>query len=236
MIDIDYYVYFSKAYFAFNAYLKYKYPDKNDADKIRSIKNESSIQRKFRHLLDEGKHFIDDINSLNISLDRAQIQNQGEYILFNKVKVYDHRACILFNDTYRRIAYDIRAINGEKFTFNVDGQSSTSFKFEELESILEQTQISNPQKSKVREVITVYVESYSINLLPEIEKLQRFHEFGVDEQKKIETKLYRGFIEIAYALRNALFHSEVEPNSEVMRAYKFAYFILRKLIKEIPTT
>jgi hypothetical protein len=29
-IDIDYYVYFTKAYFAFNAYLKYKYPNQND--------------------------------------------------------------------------------------------------------------------------------------------------------------------------------------------------------------
>jgi hypothetical protein len=33
-IDIDYYVYFTKAYFAFNAYLKAKYPTLTDADKI----------------------------------------------------------------------------------------------------------------------------------------------------------------------------------------------------------
>ncbi|WP_252970794.1 hypothetical protein [Aliarcobacter cryaerophilus] len=33
MIDIDYYVYFSKAYFAYNAYLKAKYPSLSDIDK-----------------------------------------------------------------------------------------------------------------------------------------------------------------------------------------------------------
>ena len=49
-------------------------------------------------------------------------------------------------------------------------------------------------------------------------------------------KLFKGFVEIIYKLRNALFHSEVEPNSDVMRVYKYAYFILRKLIKEIPSS
>jgi len=47
---------------------------------------------------------------------------------------------------------------------------------------------------------------------------------------------YKGFIEIIYLLRNSLFHSEVEPNSDVMKVYKFAYFILRKILHEIPST
>ncbi len=39
-IEIDYYIYFTKAYFAFNAYLKEKYPKNTDIDKIKKIKED----------------------------------------------------------------------------------------------------------------------------------------------------------------------------------------------------
>ena len=42
-IDIDYYVYFTKAYFAFNAYLKAKNPTLTDSDKIRKMKNDRTV-------------------------------------------------------------------------------------------------------------------------------------------------------------------------------------------------
>jgi len=47
-IDIDYYVYFTKAYFAFNAYLKAQYPDNNDREKINNIKDDIVILSKFK--------------------------------------------------------------------------------------------------------------------------------------------------------------------------------------------
>lgn len=56
------------------------------------------------------------------------------------------------------------------------------------------------------------------------------------ELNELSDKLYKGFVEIIYKLRNALFHSEVEPNHDVMRVYKYAYFILRKVVHAIPTT
>ena len=48
MIDIDYYVYFSKAYFAYNAYLKAKYPNENDRGKIKKIKENHILKNKFK--------------------------------------------------------------------------------------------------------------------------------------------------------------------------------------------
>ncbi|MCV6608283.1 MAG: hypothetical protein OIF32_08730 [Campylobacterales bacterium] len=234
MIDIDYYVYFSKAYFAFNAYLKAKYPDLSDIDKIKKIKDEGRIQRKFRNLIDDGKHFKDDLRSLHIALDNAQIENRGEFILFNKVKLYDHRVAEIYNDR-NRVDYLIRAIDGEKFIFNVNGIASTPFKYEELDEILNNTELTEPQKRKIKEKIIGYVETYSVDLRDDIRKLLEFEELGVGEQQEVETRIYRGFVEIAYSLRNALFHSEVEPNSDVMKVYKFAYFILRKIVKAIPT-
>lgn len=236
-IDIDYYVYFTKAYFAFNAYLKYKYPDEDDIGKIKKIKGESSIKRIFERLVEEGKHFKDDVKSLQISLNNAQIKNKGEYILFSKVKINEHEAKILFCAPFRTKHYDIRSLNGEKFTFNVDTitPNPNVFKFGEIEDILSNSALSQTQKNKITDVITNYVVSYNVDLTNDIEKLMVYNDLSRSEQQELIDRLYKGFIVIIYNLRNALFHSEVEPNANVMRVYKFVYFILRKFIKEIPT-
>ena len=235
-IDIDYYTYFTKAYFAFNAYLKAQYPDDNDRDKIKKMKDSALIESKFKQLIEGEKHFKDDLLSLKNTLEIAQIRNQGEFIFCNKVKIYDHQQKELFCQNYRAIPYDIRAINGEKFTCTVNGMNSNPFKYEELETILLSLNISRPQKDKVRDVINGYVASYSIDLTSDIATLETLNELTRAQQDVIIKKLYRGFIEIIYLLRNALFHSEVEPNNEVMKVYKFAYFILRKIVHKIPTT
>ena len=234
-IDIDYYVYFTKAYFAFNAYLKAKYPDNNDREKINNIKGDTVLLSKFKNLISSGKHFSDDLISLKNSLDIALIQNQSEYVLFSKVMVYNHRRKILFNESYRTISYDIRAIDGEKFTFNVNGQNPNPFKFDELETILEDTTLSSSQQTKIRNEINGFVASYSIDLTSDIESVLTLNTLSRTEQDEILLKLYRGFIEILYTLRNSLFHSEVIPNEDVMKVYKFAYFILRKIVHKIPT-
>ncbi|MCB4776807.1 MAG: hypothetical protein LGB72_01105 [Sulfurovum sp.] len=234
-IDIDYYVYFTKAYFAFNAYLKATYPSQNDREKINSIKDFNVIKSKFELLVRTGKHFADDFNSLKNSLDSALIQNQGETILCNRVMVFNHRAESLYSNRYRGINYDIRAINGEKFTFKVGNSSQATCKYDDLDSKLTELGLTDAQKTKVKDTINSFVASYSINLSPEIEKLKDITDYSISEQEEIITKTYRGYIEILYSLRNALFHSEVKPNSDVMKVYKYAYFILRKILHEIPT-
>jgi hypothetical protein len=69
----------------------------------------------------------------------------------------------------------------------------------------------------------------------EIESLKNFENLDNTEKNKLSKNLYKGFIEILYKLRNGLFHSEVEPNCDVMKVYKFTYFILRKILHKIPT-
>ena len=51
LIDIDYYAYFSKAYFAFNAYLKYKYPTETDHWRIQKVKDERALIQRFEELI-----------------------------------------------------------------------------------------------------------------------------------------------------------------------------------------
>ncbi len=233
-IDIDYFVYFTKAYFAFNAYLKAKYPAYTDIDKIKKMKDDSIGLSKFSQLIYRGKHFKDDLVSLRDALDATIITNNGEQISFNQVKIGEHTVTTLFSGTFSRISYDIRAIDGEKFTFNVNGIQYGSFKYEDLESTLEASSMTDAQKNKVRDTIILHVSNYSINLSSDINSLSQLSTFSSMEQTELIKRLYRGFIEILYKLRNGLFHSEVEPNLEVMKVYKFAYFILRKILHEIP--
>ena len=94
--------------------------------------------------------------------------------------------------------------------------------------------LSQTQKDKVELEIEQYIASYSVNLELDIEKLPNIDSLDTQEKNQIIDRLYKGFIEIIYLLRNSLFHSEVEPNSDVMKVYKFAYFILRKILHEIP--
>ena len=237
MIDIDYYVYFSKAYFAYNAYLKAKYPNENDRGKIKKIKENYILKNKFKKLILEGKHFRDDLNSLNQGLESALIENQEELIHFRKVKINDHIESDIFKRKFNGVDYHIRAIPAEKFFFKVgNNPQSNPFVFEELEIQINNSNLSVKQKEKVTIEINRFVQQYSLDLQSYINQLVNFETLGVYEQNDLVEKLYKGVIEILYLLRNALFHSEVEPNSDVMRVYKYAYFILRKLIKEIPSS
>ena len=99
---------------------------------------------------------------------------------------------------------------------------------------LNESNLSPTQKDKVKDEINQYVTSYSVNLELDIEKLLNIDNLDTQEENQIIDRLYKGFIEIIYLLRNSLFHSEVEPNSDVMKVYKFAYFIFRKILHEIP--
>jgi hypothetical protein len=233
-IDIDYYVYFTKAYFAFNAYLKAKNPGLTDLDKIRAMKNDITVLRKFETLIKDGKHFRDDLIELRNSLNSTEIKNNNEIITFNRVKIGDHRTINIFNENHNRVSYFVKAIDNDKFVCKVKDIQSPSFTIEELETTLADMQITPTQKNKVRALINTHVESYNINLSQEIELLKKFNDLIYPDQDKLMENLYKGFIEILYKLRNGLFHSEVEPNSDVMTVYKFTYFILRKILHKIP--
>lgn len=228
-------MYFTKAYFAFNAYLKAKHPTLSDLDKIREMKNDITVLRKFDALVENGKHFRDDLVQLREKLNSTVIKNNNEIITFNRVKIGDHKVVEIFNESYNGVHYFIKAVPSDCFVFTVKTTQSTSFKIEDLESVLEEINISATQKSKVKALINGHVESYNINLSNEIEILRNYHNLNNTEKRKVSENLYKGFIEILYKLRNALFHSEVEPNGDVMKVYKYTYFILRKILHEIPT-
>ena len=135
MIDIDYYVYFSKAYFAYNAYLKAKYPRFSDLDKNKKMKEDLVVKNKFRDLIKNAKHFKDDIISLRDIVGQSAITNSGELINFDSVKIGEHRVLELFNQSYDRVQYFVKAIDSEKFIFKVSVKQSNPFLFENLKAL-----------------------------------------------------------------------------------------------------
>lgn len=205
-IDIDYYVYFTKAYFAFNAYLKNKYPTDKDRDRINKIKDETSIKQKFKELLFADISFIKELNILKIELANTNLKTKdNQYISFSKVKVYNHKQRILFNKKYNRVEYNIRAVSKEQFYCKVKETDLGSFKYEELNTKLANASLTDSQKAKIKDVIDSFVSSYIQDLTKDLKQLEKIRELDIDEQKKITENLYRGFIEILYSLRNACF-------------------------------
>jgi hypothetical protein len=233
-IDIDYYVYFTKAYFAFNAYLKEQHSKSTDTDKIREMKNDVNISRKFASLVEDDKHFRDNLIALKETLSLTEIKNKDKVITFDRVKIGDHSIVKIFDESYHGVPYLVESIGKNKFKFMVKNIKSAHFEIENLESELNSISISSTQKFKVKALIERHCESYNINLSERIERLKSFKNLDNTDKTKISEDLYKGFIEILYKLRNALFHSEVEPNADVMKVYKFTYFILRKIIYKIP--
>jgi len=234
-IDIDYYIYFTKAYFAFNAYLKEKYPKLTDKDQIAAMQDNTAIANKFEGLTNSGKHFKDDLIALRDAIIATEIMNNGKPINLSVVKIGKHEVKEIFNEKFNKTQYFIKAIDKELFTFKVKNKQPKPFAIEGLESALTSVDISKTQQIKVRGEILKHTANYQINLSAEIGKLNHFNDYDSMKQTKIIKGIYQGYMAILYKLRNALFHSEVEPNEDVMKVYKFAYFTLRKIIHKIPT-
>ncbi|BAS67775.1 hypothetical protein [Bathymodiolus septemdierum thioautotrophic gill symbiont] len=235
-IDIDYYVYFTKAYFAFNAYLKCKYPNNNDTEQIQEIQGNIIVLGKFEGLVNSGKHFKDDLIALRDAITATEIMNNGKVINLSVVKIGKHEVKDVFNQKFNKTQYFIKAIDGDKFTFTVKKYQSNPFSYDDLDQVIINAKISKTQKEKVKSEIIGFVSKYTVNLIEELDKLKSFDEYDSMEQGKIIKGIYQGYMVILYKLRNALFHSEVEPNEDVMKVYKFAYFTLRKIVHKIPVS
>ena len=69
--------------------------------------------------------------------------------------------------------------------------------------------LNHSQKMKIKNEIIGFVSSYSIDLTPNIVDLPNLNNLSRTQQEESLRKVYRGFIEVLYLLRNSLFHSEV---------------------------
>lgn len=238
-IEIDYFTYFTKCYFAFNAYLQAKYKEGKDREKIDSIKMnlccKKDLQNYVRIIFLLIIWFF-----LRDCLYEAQISNEGVVISFERVKIQSFQnKPIKTNKNSIEFELEIRAGKEEKISFcckNSKGNEicNEECKYNELEQKLNETKLSKTQRDTVKALFDQEIKQYNQNLTEIINKLQDLKQRQNLETKEIEL-LYKGFVEIIYLLRNILFHSKINPKqNSIHNTYKTAYILFKDFIYKLP--
>lgn len=241
-IEIDYYAYFSKCYFALNAYIKVKF-ESNDREKIDQLKEDSTIQNRFKELLNNA-NFCSNLRDFKQKLYEAQIKNADNIISFGKVKIqsFQNKDIMENNQPIKKsgITYILKICSGKDETIsfeckNTKGESiqeKRKCKYSELATELNNTKLSKPQRDTIKSCFDKEIQQYNQDLTNTINKI----ELTKDTENTNYQLIYKGFVEILYQLRNALFHSEIDPKEEnVCKVYKLAYLLFKDFICKLPT-
>lgn len=233
-IEIDYFTYFTKCYFALNAYLKAKF-DGNDRAKIDSLKDDITAKNRFLELVSTNL-FNETLIKLNKTLCEAKIENDGGLVSFEKVKIYAFQNKTLQLVVKNSIQYSLWIIAGkdEKIKFqcksitkNNNLCSLIECKYIELEQKLNESKLSTTQRQIIKSSFDQEIMNYNQNLTTKINSTNR-----TDADKEL---IYKGFIEIIYLLRNALFHSQIDPsNEQIYEVYKLSYQLFKDFLYKLP--
>lgn len=234
LVEIDYFTYFTKCYLALNAYIKAKF-EGNDREKIDKLKEDVISQNRFKELV-ASDTFIANLKDFKQSLYVAQIKNENIVVSFERVKIQSFNPKSLAQINRNRIIYNLKIVGGkdEKVEFqcldkNNNVKENKQCKYSELEQILNQTKLSEPQRKTIKPAFDREIEQYHQDLTLKIDSANNN---SSDEDKSV---IYKGFVEIIYLLRNALFHSEIDPTQEaVQKVYRLAYILLKDFIYKLP--
>lgn len=229
-MEIDYFAYFAKAYFAFNCYLKDKFSNCTaDRDKIDEMKRANYFSI-FKRLLEENL-FIQNLSELKNQLSSRLITNNEEPVYFEYVKIKSFANRIICNnETYRRVKYFIKITDNGRIIAKINNEEENKIDciYDDFNNKLNSSVFSKTQKERIQSIIKEEIESYVKDITPLITKLLTNETLTDDEIKDI----YRAFVEIIYSMRNALFHSEINPeNTETKQAYEKAYWLLREFVR-----
>lgn len=236
-VEIDYFTYFTKCYFAFNAYIKAKFQG-NDREKIDSLKENTTIQSRFKELLDKDT-FCSNLKDFKQKLYETQIKNENVIISFERVRIQSFKEKQILNNEqpikYHNTTYILKILPGkdERVSFqckNKNGEeiAKEECKYSKLTECLNKTKLSKFQRDKINSCFDEEIKNYNKDLTNEIN--------NIEQKKDTDYELiYKGFIEIIYQLRNALFHSEIDPKQEnILKVYKLAYLLFKDFISNLP--
>ena len=230
-MKIDYFAYFAKAYFAFNCYLRDKFSRCTvDRDKIDEMKNVSYFPI-FRGLLEDDL-FIQNLAELKNKLSNGLITNNNEPVYFEHVKIKSFADRVICNNEYNRVKYFIKITANERIIVKINDKEENKIDciYDDFDNTLNHSAFSEAQKRRIQSIVNEEINSYVKDITPLITKLSNKETLTDDEKKDI----YRAFIEIIYSMRNALFHSEIDPeNTETKQAYENAYWLLREFVKKL---
>ncbi len=244
-INIDYFSAFLKAWIAFNSWYRFVYSERTDRDIIERIKTQSnSFKGYIETLLDTNNNsetatsFKENLSLLQSSLTSASIVTQerggvSKQISFSAIAINNPKSEA--EGDYRRTHYKIKRSREEvKTIVSKKGDPTIEyFRFEQDE--YDETALDNHEDfKKMRPEQRGQCKAFYKEVRPYVTEsvLQK------DENNKVifiseRSKVSRGVIEVLYLLRCSLMHGEVSPDSNSRAAYKYAYYILSAILKEM---
>ena len=240
-MEIDYFAYFSKSYFAFNCYIKDKYPKStDDRARINNVKESNNLAEKFYVLLLNDIFFYNLIHLRN-ALGSKEVSNMGKEITFENVEIDTYKEKEILKGKYYNVNYYVKTLLNGKILFKCGNSQQIICSYDELSDELKKALNNKYQENKILSIVKQEFDNYIKNIssiLNELEKNKaKLQGKKLDNQteqvfRDNNTIVYKAFIEIIYLLRNALFHSEIDPaNNETKISYEKAYWLLRDFVK-----
>lgn len=244
-IKIDYYSAFIKAWIAFNSWYRSEYRERTDREIIEKLKSESNRFKGYIETLldtnnntDEAISFKKNLNSLRSALVSAAIVTQerggvNQQISFSEIAINNPKT--LAEGDYRVTHYKIQRTR-QKVTTLVHRKNNPAdilFQFEqerydemELDVHADFLRLGIEQqgqcKAFYKEVCPYVTESI-------LTKDRNNNVVFIAERAKVS----RGIIEVLYLLRCSLMHGEVFPDANAIEVYKYAYYILSAILKNL---
>ena len=244
-IDIDYFAAFIKAWIAFNSWYRSEYTERKDRDIIDKIKTQNNHFKGYIETLldqnntsDESIAFKANLDKLQNALVSAAIVTQErsgatQQILFSQIAVNNPKNTV--EEDYRYTHYSIKRTNAKTITIvSKKGLPTMEYFHFEQEVYDEASLDTHPDfarlgpeqkgqcKAFYKEVCPYVTESI-------VKKDRDNNIIFITERAKVS----RGIIEVLYLLRCSLMHGEVFPDQNSIEVYKYAYYILAAVLKNL---
>ena len=243
-IEVDYFSAFIKSWIAFNAWYRSEYQERTDRDIIEKLKSESNHFKGYiETLLDENNNtdgaiaFRNNLIYLQAALVNVPIFTQerggvNQQISFSEIAINNPKN--LSEGDYRTTHYQVQRTRRSLKTLVHKKNSPTDIYFSFEQEKYDETALdvhpdflrlgSEQQgqcKAFYKEVCPYVIESV---LYKDRDNNIRF----IAERAKVS----RGIIEVLYLLRCSLMHGEVIPDSNSLRVYKYAHYVLSTILKK----
>lgn len=247
--EIDYIGPFVKAWAAFNAWFRHASAEQQERAMLDWVRNQpNAVRRGILPLLrtdndtTDALSFQQAVSDLQQRLDAIHLEIMRKGI---RERVSLRTVCIsprpLNHDRmeYRRHDYVIRKIAGGNIRITVTSQANGAVRFDEVQvqydppalyGLASFAALSAEQQGKLRGLYD------SCNPRPMTDLLRNGApplQIGTVDFQCTDEQLLSGLIETIYAMRNALLHGEVAPDSNVLACYEPAYRIVMAFLRAI---
>jgi len=244
-INIDYFSAFLRAWIAFNSWYRSEYTERSDRDIIEKIKMQSNRFKGYIETLldvnntsEKSTDFKLNLSKLQMALTNAAIVTQerggiSQQISFSTIAINNPKTQSIGD--YRYTHYEVKRTRQSICTIvSQKGHPTTEyFHFEQdtydetaLEIHGDFQKLGAEQQGQCRafyqEVRLYIIESV-------LTKDKGNNVIFVSERAKVS----RGIIEVLYLLRCSLMHGDVYPDFNSSKVYKYAYYILSAVMKEL---